>query len=60
MRTSIVIASAAWTAVGSFNGVSANVSAHDLGGAVIRGLLEGSGVDPSGVNEAMHAGGSEV
>ena len=42
--TNIVIASAARTAVGSFNGAFANTPAHDLGAAVIRAVLERSGV----------------
>ena len=36
---SIVIASAARTAVGSFNGAFANTPAHQLGIAVINGVL---------------------
>jgi acetyl-CoA C-acetyltransferase len=38
--SSIVIASAARTAVGSFNGSFANVPAHELGAAAIRATLE--------------------
>ena len=37
--TSVVIASAARTPVGSFNGAFANVPAHELGAAAIRGAL---------------------
>ena len=43
--TNIVIASAARTPVGSFNGAFANTPAHDLGAAVIRAVLERAGVD---------------
>jgi acetyl-CoA C-acetyltransferase len=50
---SIVIASAARTAVGSFNGSFANVPAHELGIAVIKGVLERAGVDAGEVNEVI-------
>lgn len=50
---SIVIASAARTAVGSFNGSFANVPAHELGIAVIKGVLERAGVDASEVDEVI-------
>jgi acetyl-CoA C-acetyltransferase len=46
---SIVIASAARTAVGSF----ANVPAHDLGVTVIKAVLERAGVDAKDVNEVI-------
>ena len=42
--TSVVIASAARTPVGSFNGAFANVSAHELGAAAIRAALERAGL----------------
>ena len=51
--TSIVIASAARTAVGSFNGAFANVPAHELGAAVIRAALERAGVEPGEVSETI-------
>ncbi|KGD87424.1 acetyl-CoA C-acetyltransferase [Rhizobium sp. YS-1r] len=50
---SIVIASAARTAVGSFNGAFANVPAHELGAAVIKGALARAGVDASEVDEVI-------
>ena len=50
---SIVIASAARTAVGSFNGSFANVPAHELGIAVINGVLSRAGVDAAEVNEVI-------
>ncbi len=50
---SIVIASAARTAVGSLNGVFANVPAHALGAAVIEGALTRAGVDASEVDEVI-------
>ncbi|MDB5551419.1 MAG: phbA-2 [Rhizobium sp.] len=50
---SIVIASAARTAVGSFNGSFANIPAHELGIAVINGVLSRAGVDASEVNEVI-------
>ncbi|MDX1017313.1 acetyl-CoA C-acyltransferase [Sinorhizobium medicae] len=50
---SIVIASAARTAVGSFNGAFANTPAHELGAAVIKGVLERAGVDAKEVDEVI-------
>ena len=50
---SIVIASAARTAVGSFNGAFANVQAHELGAAAIKGALSRAGVDASDVDEVI-------
>ena len=51
--TSVVIASAARTAVGSFNGSFGTVPAHELGATAIRGALERAGVDPSDVDEVI-------
>ena len=51
--TNIVIASAARTAVGSFNGAFANTPAHELGAAVIQAVLERAGVDASDVSETI-------
>ncbi|HVL19811.1 MAG TPA: acetyl-CoA C-acyltransferase, partial [Amaricoccus sp.] len=51
--TSIVIASAARTAVGSFNGSFANTPAHELGAAAIKAALERSGVAPEEVSETI-------
>ncbi|MCB1445579.1 MAG: acetyl-CoA C-acetyltransferase [Rhizobiaceae bacterium] len=50
---SIVIASAARTAVGAFNGSFANTPAHELGITVINGVLSRAGVDASEVNEVI-------
>ena len=50
---SIVIASAARTPVGSFNGAFATVPAVDLGAAAIKGALERAGVAPEEVNEVV-------
>ncbi|MFT2213580.1 acetyl-CoA C-acetyltransferase [Rhizobium giardinii] len=50
---SIVIASAGRTAVGSFNGAFANTPAHELGAAVIKGVLERAGVDAGEVDEVI-------
>ncbi|CAM3714109.1 acetyl-CoA C-acetyltransferase (plasmid) [Agrobacterium radiobacter] len=52
-QPSIVIASAARTAVGSFNGAFANVPAHELGAAVVKAVLDRGGVDASEVNEVI-------
>jgi acetyl-CoA C-acetyltransferase len=51
--SSIVIASAARTAVGSFNGAFANVPAHDLGATAIKGVLSRAGVDAKEVDEVI-------
>ena len=51
--TSVVIASAGRTPVGSSNGAFANVPAHELGAAAIRGALERAGVDASEVDEVI-------
>ncbi|MHA3976346.1 acetyl-CoA C-acetyltransferase [Halovulum sp. GXIMD14794] len=51
--TNIVIASAARTAVGSFNGSFANTPAHELGAAVIKAVLERAGVDAADVSETI-------
>ncbi|MES0213318.1 acetyl-CoA C-acetyltransferase [Mesorhizobium sp. M0028] len=50
---SIVIASAARTAVGSFNGSFASTPAHELGAAVIKGVLQRAGVDAGEVDEVI-------
>ncbi|MDK1492929.1 acetyl-CoA C-acetyltransferase [Sinorhizobium sp. 7-81] len=50
---SIVITSAARTAVGSFNGAFGNTPAHELGAAVIKGVLERAGVEAGEVDEVI-------
>ncbi|MCA1368890.1 acetyl-CoA C-acetyltransferase [Ensifer aridi] len=50
---SIVIASAARTAVGSFNGAFANTPAHELGAAAIKAVLERAGVEAGEVDEVI-------
>ncbi|MGO4317869.1 acetyl-CoA C-acetyltransferase [Agrobacterium sp. MCAB5] len=50
---SIVIASAARTAVGSFNGAFAATPAHELGAAVIRGVLGRANVDATEIDEVI-------
>ncbi|MDF1633272.1 acetyl-CoA C-acetyltransferase [Mycoplana sp. MJR14] len=50
---SIVIASAARTAVGSFNGAFANTPAHELGAAAIAAVLERTGVSAEEVDEVI-------
>ncbi len=51
--TSVVIASAARTAVGSFNGSFGTVPAHQLGATAIRGALDRAGVSPDEVDEVI-------
>ncbi len=51
--TNVVIASAGRTAVGSFGGSFATVPAHDLGAAVIEGVVARAGIDKSEVSETI-------
>ena len=53
MSNSVVIASAARTSVGSFNGAFANVTAHELGAAAVRAVLDRAGVAPDEVDEVI-------
>ena len=53
MTTDIVIASAARTPIGSFNGAFGAVPAHDLGKAAILGALERAHVKPEEVDEVI-------
>ncbi|RMP70538.1 hypothetical protein ALQ17_05060, partial [Pseudomonas fluorescens] len=49
----VVIVAATRTAVGSFQGSLANIPAPELGAAVIRRLLEQTGLDPAEVDEVI-------
>ena len=49
----VVIVAATRTAIGSFQGAFANVPAVDLGAAVIKRLLEQTGLDPAQVDEVI-------
>ena len=51
--TQVVIASAARTAVGSFNGSFANTPAHDLGRAVLEAVVARAGIDKADVSETI-------
>jgi acetyl-CoA C-acetyltransferase len=51
--TNIVIASAARTPVGSFNGAFAATPAHELGAEVIRAVIDRAGVAPEEVSETI-------
>ena len=53
MSSDIVIASAARTAVGTFNGALASLPAHDLGVVAIKAALERAGVAPNEVSEVI-------
>ncbi|MEZ5792409.1 MAG: acetyl-CoA C-acetyltransferase [Nitratireductor sp.] len=52
-KDSVVIASAARTPVGSFNGAFADTPAHVLGSVAIKAALERAGVDPKEVDEVI-------
>ena len=49
----VVIVAATRTAIGSFQGSLASVSAVELGSVVIRALLEKTGLDPASVGEVI-------
>ena len=51
--TTIVIASAARTPVGSFNGALGSLAAHELGRVAIKAALERAGVAPGDVSEVI-------
>ncbi len=51
--TNVVIVSAGRTAVGSFGGSFANTPAHDMGAAVLEGIVERAGIDKSEVSETI-------
>src|SRR5262252_6705279 len=53
MKDDIVIVSATRTPVGAFNGAFANLPAHELGKAAIRGALERAGVEGARVSEVI-------
>ncbi|MCB1381359.1 MAG: acetyl-CoA C-acetyltransferase [Notoacmeibacter sp.] len=53
MSKSVVIASAARTPVGSFNGSFGNTHAHELGTIAIKAALERAGVDAKEVDEVI-------
>ncbi|WP_159999946.1 acetyl-CoA C-acetyltransferase [Roseomonas sp. 18066] len=51
--TDIVIASAARTPVGAFNGAFAGLPAHDLGSIAIKAALERAGIEADAVDEVI-------
>ncbi len=51
--TNVVIVSAGRTAVGSFSGSFSNTPAHDLGAAVLEGIVARAGIDKSEVSETI-------
>jgi acetyl-CoA C-acetyltransferase len=51
--TTVVIAGAARTPVGSFNGSLASLPAHELGKVAIKAALERAGVQPGDVSEVI-------
>ena len=52
-NSSIVIASAARTPVGSFSGALASLPAHELGKVAISAALERAGLKPDDVSEVI-------
>ncbi|WLR56456.1 acetyl-CoA C-acyltransferase [Mesobacillus subterraneus] len=52
-KTEAVIVAAVRTAIGSFNGSLKNISAPELGAAVIKDALKQAGVDPGQVDEII-------
>lgn len=53
MRESIVIAGAARSPIGSFGGTLASLSAVEIGTAVLKGLLERTGLAPDQIDEVI-------
>jgi acetyl-CoA C-acetyltransferase len=53
MKDDIVIVSAARTPVGAFNGVFANLPAHELGKVAIKAALERAGIEGAHVSEVI-------
>ena len=53
MKDDIVIVAATRTPVGAFNGVFANLPAHELGRTAIKGALERAGVEAPRVSEVI-------
>src|SRR5499427_1850220 len=53
MKDDIVIVSATRTPVGAFNGAFANLPAHELGKAAIKGALKRAGVEGARVSEVI-------
>jgi len=51
--TQVVIAGAARSAIGSFGGSLARLSAVDIGAQVVKGLLDKTGLDPAQVDEVI-------
>ena len=52
-QPSVVIAAAGRTAVGAFNGAFAAVPAHELGAAVIKGVIGRAGIEAGEVDEVI-------
>ncbi|HEV3188189.1 MAG TPA: acetyl-CoA C-acetyltransferase [Acidimicrobiales bacterium] len=52
MSRSVIVAGSR-TAIGKLSGAFATLSAQDLGGAAIRGVLEKTGVDPSSIDAVL-------
>ena len=53
MTDDVVIVAAGRTPVGSFGGTLANIPAHSLGAAVIKSLLEKTGLGPAQIDEVI-------
>ena len=64
MSRSVIVAGTR-TAIGKLAGAFASLSAHDLGGAAIKGVLDRTGVDPSSVDlvfmgQVLQAGQGQI
>jgi acetyl-CoA C-acetyltransferase len=51
--TDVVIVSAARTPIGTFNGIFANVPAHELGSIAIKSALLRAKIDPEDIDEVI-------
>ena len=64
MSRSVIVAGTR-TAIGKLSGAFASLSAQDLGGAAIKGVLDRTGVDPSSVDlvlmgQVLQAGQGQI
>jgi acetyl-CoA C-acetyltransferase len=55
MNSDIVAVGAGRTAIGSFGGMLRDIPSYELGAAVIRGVVDKSGVDPTLIDKVVYA-----